>query len=204
MKELVKFNVKNIKYATPTTGGVYTPPVAYGSARSIALESDTNIKDIYGDGLKIASIVNDKGKTGSFTTNAISTAYEIAMGRKKQLATGLLADIKQAKSVDHAIYFETEALDEETGAQITAKTLLFGVVSSRPSESFDQTENDINESTFETSLSIKGVELTYDDGSEYRDENGNKVFVWQVTATKDAADYDTFGDEVVLPTMPKV
>jgi hypothetical protein len=199
--ELVKFNVKNIKYALPAANGTYGTPATMGYARSISLEANTSIKNIFGDGLKIASIVNDKGKTGSFTTNVISVAYEIAMGRKLQTANGL-ADIKQAKSVEHALYFETEALDEATGAIRTAKTWLLGVVSSRPSESFDQTEDDINESTFETPIEVKGAKVTYEDDTDYRDENGNEVFAWQVTATPDDADYATFGDAVVLPKMP--
>ncbi len=208
MANLVKFNVQNIKYALPNAEGGWNTPVAYGAggARSISLEADTAIKNIFGDGLKIASLVNDKGKTGSFTTNNISSAYEIAMGRKLQVATGLIADIKQAKAITHALYFETCELTE-AGAVTVAKTWLLGVTSSRPSETLNQSEDDINESAFETPIEIKGVPVQIEDGEtteDYKDENGNVVYAWNVTAEPGYADYETFGNAVVIPTLPEV
>ena len=197
--ELVKFNIKNIKYALPKADGEYETPVAYGFARSMALESDTSTKTIFGDGVKIAVIVNDKGKKGSMTTNVVSTDYEIAMGRKMKLESGI-ADIKQTKSIEHALYFETEALMSD-GSIKTAKTWLFNVISSRPSESFDQTEDDINESSFETPIEVKGIKVKYKDGDDYRDTDGNEVFAWKTTVTNEDDAFETFGDQVVLPIV---
>ena len=74
---------------------------------------------------------------------------------------------------------------------------------SRPSESFDQTTDDINESSFDTPLEIDGVTLKNADGTVYKDETtGRDVIVWQMTVTPDDAEYATFGDSVVLPAMP--
>ena len=70
------------------------------------------------------------------------------------------------------------------------------------SESFDQNTDDINESTFDTPLEMIGTNLQNADGSNYKDEKGNEVIVWQMTVTPDDANYDTFGDSVVLPKMP--
>lgn len=199
-KTLVRFNVQNIKYATLTNGGTYGTPVAYGTATKMALEPDSSVKKIFGDGRRICSIVNDKGKTGTMTTNNVNDDYEVAMGRKLRTKNGL-AEIKQRKNVVHAIYFETCGYDEDGGLPV-AKTWLYGVTSSRPAESFDQNTDDVNESTFDTALEIAGVELKGSDGKVWKDEKGNDVIVWQMTVTPDDEGYDTFGDSVVLPEMP--
>lgn len=199
-KTLVRFNVQNIKYATLGEDGKYTTPVPYGTATKMALEPDSSVKKIYGDGRRICSIVNDKGKTGTMTTNNVNDEYEIAMGRKLRTKNGL-ADIKQRKNVVHAIYFETCGYDEDGGMPV-AKTWLYGVTSSRPSESFDQNTDDINESTFDTALEIGGIALKGANGAVFKDEKGNDVFVWQMTVTPDDEGYATFGDSVVLPEMP--
>lgn len=196
---LVRFNVQNIKYAVPdaTAESGWGKPVAYGTATKMALESDTSVKKIYGDGRRICSIVNDKGKTGTMSTNNVSDEYEIAMGRKMRLKNGL-AEIKQQKNVVHCVYFETCGIDADGGRPI-AKTWLYSVTSSRPSESFDQNTDDINESTFDTPLEMEGIVLKHADGTEYKDEKGNVVLVWQMTVTPDDEGYETFGDAVVLP-----
>lgn len=199
-KTLVRFNVQNIKYAVLGEDGNYTTPVPYGTATKMALESDSSVKKIFGDGRRICSIVNDKGKTGTMTTNNVNDEYEIAMGRKLRTKNGL-AEIKQRKNVVHAIYFETCGYDEDGGMPI-AKTWLYGVTSSRPSESFDQNTDDINESTFDTALEIGGVALKGANGATFKDDKGNDVYVWQMTAAPADEDYETYGDKVVLPTMP--
>lgn len=199
-KTLVRFNVQNIKAAMPDGKGGFEVPFAYGTAIKMALEADSSVKKIYGDGRVIVPLVNDKGKTGTMTTNNVSDEYEIANGRKLRTANGL-AEIKQQKNVVHAIYFETCGLDGDGGMPI-AKTWLYGVTSSRPSESFDQNTDDINESSFETPLEMRGTPVLNADGSEYKDAKGNTVIAWQMTVTPDDEGYETFGDAVVLPKMP--
>jgi len=201
-KTLVRFNIQNIKYATMDAQGTYGTPVSYGTAIKMALEANSSIKDIFGDGRRICSIVNDKGKTGTMTTNNISDDYEVAMGRKIVTAVGL-ADIQQRKNVVHAIYFETSGLKGD-GSMPLSKTWLFGVTSSRPSESYDQNTDDVNESSFDTPLVISGTNLLKADDTKYVDDKGNEVLVWQVTVTPDDENFATFGDAVVLPKMPTV
>lgn len=201
-KTLVRFNVQNIKYAVPNGDGTYTKPMPYGTAIKMALQSDSAIKKIFGDGRRICSIVNDKGKTGTMTTNNVNDDYEVAMGRKIRTAHGL-AEIKQQKNVLHAIYFETCGLAED-GTMPIAKTWLYGVTSSRPDESFDQNTDDINESSFDTPLEMQGISLKNADSTIYKDEKGNEVIVWQMTVTPDDEGYETFGDSVVLPIMPEI
>lgn len=199
-KTLVRFNVQNIKYAV-FNNGTYGAPVSYGTAIKMALESNSAVKHIFGDGRRICAIVNDKGKTGTMTTNNVSDEYEIAMRRKVRTSNGL-AEVKQQSVVTHAIYFETCGMDSEGGMPI-AKTWLYGVTSSRPSESFDQNTDDVNESSFETPLEISGTNMLANDGAVYKDPvTGCDVVVWQMTVTPDDAEYATFGDSVVLPAMP--
>ena len=131
---------------------------------SMALQPDTAVKKIYGDGRRICSIMNERGKTATLGTNNVSDDYEIAMGRKIKTANGL-AEIKQQSLPVHAIYFETCAVNDD-GSMPIAKTWIYGVTSStRPSETFNQNTEDINESSFETALEIAGVAVTESDGT---------------------------------------
>lgn len=200
-KTLIRFNVQNIKYAMRKSDGTYETPVSYGTALKMALEADTSVKKIFGDGRRIASIVNDKGKTGAMTTNNISDDFEIAVGRAIKTAVGL-ATIKQQKNVEFALYFEVCGL-KENGNMPLCKSWLYGVTSpTPPSESYDQNTDDINESSFETALEIAGTELKGKDGKVWKDdETGQDVIVWKLTVDPSDSGYATFGDAVVLPTM---
>lgn len=197
---LVRFNIKNAKYALKTANG-YETPVPFGYSDAIALEADYSEKAIYGDGRKVAIIPNDKGKTGTLTLLALDHAYEVAMKRRMATAKGF-AEIKQLASVEHAIYFETESMDSD-GVVHTAKTWVYGVTSGRPSETYNQTTDDINNNNTEYALTIKGVPLMNAAGtSPYVDNKGNTVYAWQETAIDTDAGYDTFGDACVAPKVP--
>lgn len=197
-KTLVRFNVQSVKWAM-LVDGKYGTPKSYGTATKIALEPDSSVKKIFGDGKRIASIINDKGKTSTLSTNNINDDFEVDMGRKMLLKKGI-ASIKQQKLPVFALYFETCGLDENNDMPL-AKTWVYGVTSSTaPSESFDQNTDDINESTFDTALEIAGTELKDASDAVVKDpKTGRDVMVWQLTATPDDADFDTFGDAVVMP-----
>lgn len=199
-KTLVRFNVQNIKYAVKNAKGGYDTPVPYGTATKMALQSDSSTKIIYGDGRRLCVLANEKGKSGTMTTNNVSDDYEIAMGRKIRTAGGL-AEIKETRKVEHAIYFETCGMDS-AGSMPIAKTWLFGVTSSRPAESFDQNTEDVNESTFETALEMIGTGMLAADGKPYLNPvTGMEVTVWQMTVTPEDSTYKTFGDAVPTPKM---
>lgn len=198
-KNLIRFNIRNAKYAMPTGNGEYGAFVPFGTSTKMALETDSSVKDVYGDGKRIIHYVNEKGKTATLTLNNICDEYEIACGRKVMTANGL-ADIKQGKNSPHVVYFETCAMDGDNEITV-AKTMLYGVTSSRPSESYDQNNGDINESTFDVPLEASGVAMLAADGKVYVDAKGNEVLVWQLTVTPDMEGYDTFGDAVVMPKM---
>ena len=197
---LVRFNIKNAKYAIKTDNG-YGTPVAFGYSDSIALEADYAEKALYGDGRKIAVIPNDKGKKGTLTLLTLDHAYEIAMKRRMATAKGS-AEVKQVAAVEHAIYFETEAMDS-AGVIHTAKTWLYGVTSGRPSETYNQTTDDINNNNTDYALTIKGVPLLNSAGTApYVDAKGNTIYAWQETAIDTDTGYDTFGDACVDPKVP--
>lgn len=199
-RTLVRFNIKNAKYALKTSNG-YDTPVAFGYSDSIALQADYAEKAIYGDGRKIAVIPNDKGKTGTLTLLTLDDAYELAMSRRMATAKGT-AEIKQVQSVEHAIYFETEYMDD-AGVTHTAKTWVYGVTSGRPSETFNQTTDDINNNNIEYPLTIKGVPVLNSAGTAtYVDDKGNAVYAWQETCIETDSGYDTFGNACVAPKVP--
>lgn len=201
MKALVAFNIKNAKYAIPS-GTAYGTPVSIGYSDSMSLEANYSEKLIYGDGRVVYTIPNDKGKTGSLGLLAIDDDYEIAMKRRMRTANGT-AEIKQLSSVEHALYFEFEYLDKEDGAMKTAKSILYGVTSGRPSQSYRQTTDDINTDPVSHSLTIKGIPLLNASGDgEYKDQNGNTVYVWQETSIPGDSGYETFGNTITQPKAP--
>lgn len=201
MKSLVQFNIKNAKYAVGSANN-YETPTSIGYSDSISLESSYSEKVIYGDGRVLHTIPNDKGKTGSLGLLSIDDNYEIAMKRRMKTAHGT-AEIKQMAAIEHAIYFEFEYLDEETKATKTAKTILYGVTSARPSQSFNQTTEDINNNIVSHGLTIKGVPLLNAAGTdEYKDENGNTVYVWQETSVPEDEGYAEFGKSITQPKAP--
>jgi hypothetical protein len=196
-KTLLRFNIKNAKYALKSSSG-YETPVAFGYSDAIALEADYSEKTIYGDGRKIMTIPNDKGKTGTLTLLTLDEAYEIAMKRRMKTASGT-AEIKQLTSVEHAIYFETDYMDEE-GNQKTAKTIVYGVTSGRPSQAYNQTTDDINNNNTDYPLTIKGTPLMDSAGtSAYKDSAGNTIYVWQETVVPEDTGYEEFGKTIAAP-----
>ena len=200
-KALVRFNIKNAKYALKGTGDTYENPVSLGYSDSISLESNYSEKIIYGDGRAIFTIPNDKGKTGTLTVLTIDDLYEIAMKRRMKTARGT-AEIKQLASVEHALYFETEYMDD-TGSVQTAKTIIYGVTSGRPSESFNQTTEDINNNNVDYPLTIKGIKMKDSSGTnDYKDDKGNVVYVWQETCLPSDSDYENFGKTITAPKAP--
>ena len=111
-----------------------------------------------------------------------------------------LADIKPTKNTPHVIYFEICEMDGDNEISV-AKCMLFGVTSTRPSENYDQNNGEINESSFDVPLKIKGIKALAADGKVYVDAKGNNAIVWQLMKTPDMEGYDTFGDAVVVPKM---
>lgn len=197
-KTLVRFNIKNAAYAVKDTSGAYGTPVPFGYSDSISLEADYSEKAIYGDGRKVAVLPNDKGKTGSLVLLALDEAYEIAMKRRMKSAKGV-ADIKQLASVEHAIYFETDYMDTD-GIVKTAKTVVYGVTSGRPSEVYNQTTEDINNNNTEYSLTIRGELMRDTSGSGvYKDASGNSIYVWQETVLPTDSGYEDFGKTIEFP-----
>lgn len=197
MKTLVRFNIKNAAYAIKNSTG-YASKVSIGYSDSISLEADYAEKIIYGDGRKLVTLPNDKGKTGTLGLLAIDEAYETAMKRRMKTANGT-AEIKQTAAVEHAIYFEFDYM-EEGGVQKTGKTIIYGVTSGRPSETLNQTTEDINNNIISYPLTIKGTALMNTTGSDvYKDENGNTVYVWQETSIPGDAGYETFGNTITAP-----
>lgn len=198
-KILVRFNIKNVKYAVQI-GGLITEAWNLGYADSISLESNYTEKIIYGDGRVVHTIPNDKGKTGTLTLLAINEEYEYSMGRRLQTSKGY-AEIKQSVSRTHALYFETDYIETD-GEVKTAKTILYGVTSGRPSETYNQTTEDINDNKVSYPLTIKGIAMQKADGTAYKDQYGNTVYVWQETCLPGDPGYDTFGTKIEAPTAP--
>lgn len=196
--KIFKFNVKNVKYAVKSEA-VYGIVKELAYAESLSLEADYNETKLFGDGEVLAILGDDKGKTGTLGVTNIEDHYEIDMGRAK-LIEGGIADIQQRNSVDHAIYYEIEALVE--GDIITIKNWLYGCITGKANETYEQTKDDPTINTYDYSLSVLGNNLKNAAGTEdYVDENGNKIKVFRLTSYPGDAGYETFGDAVPVPKV---
>lgn len=196
---LVRFNIQNAKYA------IGEQVKSFGTSIKMALETDSSTKVIYGDGKIVCTLVNERGKNAVLTLNNICDDYEIAMGRKMKTTEGL-ADIKQIKTVGHNVYFEIcNIVKTESGTTKTtvAKTWLLGCISAtRPSESYDQTTTDINESSFELPFVVNGINLLNAEGTaKYVDADGNELIALQVTKVPGETGYESFEDTVPIPKV---
>lgn len=197
-KKMLRCNIANVKYAVKN-GDSWGDFVEYGPSAKLAIQAESSSTPIYGDGEVIMTLVREKNKTATLTTLNICDSYEIAMGRKMQVDQGVV-DIAQSKSVEHVIYFETQGVYED-GETYVAKTMLYGVTSTRPAETYDQNTDEKNMSSFDTNMSIKGIKLKKaSGGGNFKDANGNEVIVWNLTVEPNASDYDSFGSAVVEPT----
>jgi len=191
---LVRFNIQNAKYAVLSNGS-YANPVSFGTSKKISLERDADEKNIYGDGLVIVTLPNDRGKKGTLTVNNIPDSYEVAMGRKMAVSAGY-ADIKQRLVTEHAIYFETCGAADD-GTTPVLKTWLFGVTSKAPTESYDQNTDNVNETSYDIPLTIKGTKVKNAAGTaDATDSAGNVIIAYSVTVGPNDTGYNTFGNSV--------
>jgi len=198
-KNLFKFNVKNLKYSFATLGTYETPvPLAY--ANSLALEADYDETILYGDGQKLAILADDKGKTGTLSVTNIEDEYEIACGRA-MLVQGGIGDIQQLESKEHALYYETEGILD--GKRITIKNWLFGCITGKAGENYEQTTDNPTVNNFDYPLTVLGTLLQDSAGTaDYVDENGNTIKCFRITSYPEDSGYDTFGDAVPVAKLP--
>ena len=198
-QNLFKFNIKNLAYSFATLG-VYAAPTDLAYANSLALEADYDETVLYGDGQKLAILADDKGKKGTLSVINIEDDYEIACGRA-MLVQGGLGDIQQLSSKEHALYYETEAILD--GDRITIKNWLFGCITGKPGESFEQTTDNPTINNFEYPLTVLGTTLQDIAGTaDYKDTDGNTVKCFRITSFPDDDDYATFGATVPAAKQP--
>lgn len=194
--KMFKFNVKNVKYSLPANG-VYGSPKDLAYANSISLEADYDETKLFGDGQILAILGDDKGKTGTLSVTNIEKDYEIDMKRALEVQGGL-ADIQQRSSVEHAIYFEVDAIEDGVGK--TIKRWMFGVTTGKASETYEQTTDSPTINTYDYPLTVLGTNLKDSLGEDdYTDENGNTIKVFYLTSFPGDAGYETFGDTVPTP-----
>ena len=194
-KVLAQFNVKNGQYKV-ADGEI--KPLAW--LTRISLDKELSTLPLYGDGEVIVRMVNDKGFTGILGLTARDIEFEIANGMQMEIDGGI-AEIQQQSVPQNSIYFETEYTGSD-GIKKTKKVWLFGVEISAPSESLEQTTEDLNIANVEYGITVKGVYLKDSESTtDYTDpETGNKVKVFKMSKVPTDTDYATFGDTVPVPT----
>ncbi len=195
--KMVKFNIKNLKYALEDGSGGYETIKELAYASAIALEAEYSETKIFGDGEIIGTIGTDKGKSGGLTVINIEDHYELDTGRSMMTDAGI-ADIQQRKSVRHAIYYEVEAMVD--GVMQTIKNWLFGCTTGKAGESYEQTEDEPTINPYEYPLTVLGVILLDTAGTDpYTDDDGNTYRVTRATKYPGDTGYATFQNAVPLP-----
>ena len=195
--KLIKYNIKNVKYAVKDESGVWGNPIDLAYANSLSLEANFSETKFFGDGEVIAVLTNDKGKTGTLSVINIEHDYEIACGRMMEIEGGF-AEIEQISSVEHCLYYEVDA--KKDGVPITIKTWMFGCITGKANESYQQTQEDHTVNTYDYPLTVNGVNLKASTGeNDYVDANGNTIKVPRKFSYPTDQDYATFGNAVPIP-----
>jgi len=193
-KNLAVFNCKNGVYAIDDT--VYD----LNYLTNFSKDSNSSLKELYGDGELQYSAPNDKGFTGTLGLMARDIEYEVALGMAQNIDGGV-SEVEMLSTVSHPIGLEVYAIID--GVTKAKKIWFFGVQTSRPTESLAQNTEEINESTVDYPITIKGVKLKAADGvTDYVDENGLTKYVWSYSKMPTDDGYDTFLASVPVPKMP--
>lgn len=204
--KMLKFGISNVKFALPdeATGSYASASIqSLGESANLSIEPQFNEQPVYADGQIAYVLASDQGLNASLGLVTINDDYEIAMGRKMKI-TGGLADIAQKASVTHAIYFESNGV-YKSGNRFVIKTWMFGVTSSKPTESYEQNTENVNPQNFSMSLKVLGTDLMDNAGSSvYTDEDGNTIRIWKLVAIPGDTGYETFGESVPTPTALSV
>lgn len=194
----IRFNVKNVKYAIKKENGQYDTTIKdLAFCHSLTLESEYEEKKVYGDGTPIATVATDKGMQGTISVVTVASEYDKDCGRLLETDKGT-ATIQQKKSVSHAIYFENEAnLD---GKIIIVKNWLLNCTSGKPSETYEQTQENPQFNNIEYPINVLGELLRKtNDETFYVDENGQTINIYKITALPTDTGYATFENSVPLP-----
>lgn len=200
--KLLRYNVKNVKYAIKKNENEYGEVKDLSYVDSISLEPQYEETKVYGDGEIIGVIPNDKGLSGKLKVININEEYEKDCGRLLDIKNGL-ASIQQRKTTEQAIYFEVDATTPEGKIQ-TIKNWLFGVTTGKPSETFDQTKDAPTINNYEYNLTIKG-ELLKDGLDLHIDKStGNVVKVYWIKSAPTSEGYADFEKTVPTPTVKGV
>lgn len=196
-KVLAQFNTKNGKFKV--AGGSTVGSLAW--LTKVSLDRDLATQGIYGDGELQLNIINDKGYTGTLGVTARDIDFEKANGMQLEI-TGGTAEVQQQSILTNDIYFETEFVGAD-GVKKTKKVWLFGVEVGAPSESLEQTTDNINITAYEYPITVKGVYLKATGGeTDYIDTTtGNKTKVFKLSAVPTDTGYTNFGNTVPTPTV---
>jgi len=191
--KVFKFGIKNLAYSI-WSGTAWGTPIPMAYAESISLEAGYSEAKLFGDGVLLAVLGTDKGLSGSIGVTNIEDHYEIALKRAMAIVGGT-ADIQQRRTIQHAIYYEVEALSVDK--VITIKNWLFNCITGKPSETYEQTKEDPTINTYEYPLTVLGTVLRNSgDTADYVDSDGNTYKVYRLSAVPTDSGYATFGATV--------
>lgn len=185
---------KNFGYAPIDSSGVtpvFGDPVLLPGLVSATVEVEQDTSSIYADDDVYCSVKGAKVRTATVNLRHIPSSYAEYLGFIQE-ANGMLVDT--GKFPNHAIFFETEEEDCDTGEKTTTLHYLYNVQGSEPT---------MESSTDEDEVEAAEIEVEYNamTSSFVTDSNGDYLQYGYITkTTENEALYEQFKEKVILPT----
>lgn len=185
MANKVRFNIKNVHYATFTIGDegnpTYGVPVKMPGAVSLSLDAEGGISPFYADGIVYYNSVANNGYTGDLEMALISEKFRMdILGETQDDTTKALVENVNNKTNPFALLFEFD------GDEKSIRHVLYNCSATRPSME-GNTTTDTKEPDTET-LTLSAAPLA---SGLVKSKTGNET---------PAATYDTWYQTVFTPT----
>lgn len=199
MSEETKFiyGTENFGYAEIVdTAGVlsFGEPKFIKHATNASMEVERSDKAIYADNKKVYSAPGRKVRSATMTVLYVPISYRVAALGAIQAANGMTTDSGRPKN--HCFFFETREVDTSTSAETRTLHYLYDVLAKEPTLETETEGEEITESSLEIILEAKESAIALD-------EEGNPVQYGSIIRTDaNAALYDSFTTQVILPTDP--
>ncbi|SDC06230.1 major tail protein [Shouchella lonarensis] len=183
----VQFGLENAHYATfKIEGGnvIYDKPIPLRGSVELNLEPRGDMEPFYADNMIYYSAPNNQGYDGTLTIATIPEQFAIdCLGEEKDIETGTLTEVSNAKPQPFALLFEFD------GDQKATRHVLYHCVANRPT---------MGSATRTDSVEVKTNELTFVASRRLTD---NRVKTKTLGSTPDEvynAWYSTVFDKAVL------
>jgi len=179
------------------------PKVNVPYVKSINL--NTVLEDVtqYANNVRILLLPSDQGFNGSIGVTDADPVLDEAQGYSVTTDDGNILALDASTYKANNIYYEFKRVFAG-GISKTVKAWLYNVKIGKSNKTHNTDTNTITFTDYEYPIDVLGDPALNADGSEYRDENGNKRKAFMILAYPDDANYEGFEDACPDPIMPAI